>query len=351
MLRMNSFLGRAVCAVVVVCASLVSAASADNWIEFFAIKTAEGYEAEIILNVDGVSGAGQVRMHRGDENWEQFDYEDMGQPEYFVEPPSTLTLGGLNSYLMHSYTLEVTTAAGVCTYNFDIGEITDSMFAPLPTFTNPTDGASNVPQDVTLQWTWQEGGGFTYGDVFLWVDVMDNAYNDYFDGSYPGGSLLVTDTSWQPNLINTGPAWAEVGYDVDASAVVSAVTYNAAESTAPDFGWDVSDAWLEAADEIAFTVGLLPGDMNGSNSAAEPNGNDIHPFVLALVDRLSYDAAYPAMDADVAGDIDGNGALDGNDIKPFVDLLVGDSQAIPEPASAALLLLGFSGLLWRRLKR
>ena len=92
----------------------------------------------------------------------------------------------------------------------------------------------------------------------------------------------------------------------------------------------------------------IVGDMDGSFSLTEPNGNDVNPFVLALVDRPAYEAAYPGIDADVVGDIDGNGSLDGNAIKPFVDLLTAGGSAIPEPASALVLIVGLAGVILRR---
>ena len=91
------------------------------------------------------------------------------------------------------------------------------------------------------------------------------------------------------------------------------------------------------------------GDMNGSDGSIEPNGNDINPFVLALIDRPSYEVAYPGMDADLVGDADqSDGLLTNDDIIPFVDLLLSSSQTVPGPASLSLLALGACLLLLRR---
>ncbi len=90
------------------------------------------------------------------------------------------------------------------------------------------------------------------------------------------------------------------------------------------------------------------GDMDGSDGMMEPNGNDINPFVMALVDRPAYEAAYPGLDADLRGDCaQDDGLLNGNDITPFVVLLTGGSQAVPEPLTLMLLAAG-GGLLVRR---
>jgi len=73
----------------------------------------------------------------------------------------------------------------------------------------------------------------------------------------------------------------------------------------------------------------LLGDMDGSGAV---NNNDISPFVLALTDRTTYQASF-GLDPDVVGDIDRSGALNNNDITPFVELLTSGPQAVPEPAT------------------
>ncbi len=66
------------------------------------------------------------------------------------------------------------------------------------------------------------------------------------------------------------------------------------------------------------------GDMNGDGAV---NTADIRPFVMALTDRPRFDLLYD-VDADIAGDFDGDGRLTGNDIRFFVSALTGD---LPDP--------------------
>ena len=98
---------------------------------------------------------------------------------------------------------------------------------------------------------------------------------------------------------------------------------------------NLGDGGLYYAEGWSF----LPGDMDGSGAV---NNNDVTPFVLALTDRESYLAAYPRIGPDIVGDLDADGELNNNDIAPFIALLTGEgSGAIPEPFGAMLLAVGW----------
>ena len=127
-----------------------------------------------------------------------------------------------------------------------------------------------------------------------------------------------------------------------------------------DGGWDgwtqeyTANGWLPVNTPVTPVPepATIVGDMDGSGGAIEPNGNDINPFVMALVDRPGYELAFPGLDADARGDCaQDDGLLNGNDIDPFVQMLVGSSHAVPEPTTVAFFALGGLSLMRRRLRR
>lgn len=118
-------------------------------------------------------------------------------------------------------------------------------------------------------------------------------------------------------------------------------------STNLTFNFGLADGGLIDG-QVEFVTGL--GDMNGDGSVDE---GDVNPFVLALTDRAAYEAAYPGVDADIVGDIDGSSTLNLGDVKGFTALLASGSgaasaSALPEPSTFGLAALVLLGLAQRR---
>jgi len=93
----------------------------------------------------------------------------------------------------------------------------------------------------------------------------------------------------------------------------------------------------------ATLVGSPLGDFNGDDSV---NLGDVPAFVQALTNRDLFEAQYPAVDPDIAGDIDNSGTFDLGDIRPFGAMFEPPSAtaaSVPEPRAA---LLAMAAGLW-----
>ena len=96
---------------------------------------------------------------------------------------------------------------------------------------------------------------------------------------------------------------------------------------------------LEDESDVSITILLAvpPGDLNGDGNV---DNLDITPFIYALTNgEAAFEAQYPD-GAYWAADCHGDGNVDNLDITPFIDLLSGGGEAIPEPATLSLLVLG-----------
>jgi hypothetical protein len=78
----------------------------------------------------------------------------------------------------------------------------------------------------------------------------------------------------------------------------------------------------------AFAAPTIVGDMNCDGVV---NEGDLQPFLLAVNDPAGYVATYPACSLN-NGDINGDMAVDAQDIPPFFALLRGP---VPAPAASA----------------
>ena len=112
----------------------------------------------------------------------------------------------------------------------------------------------------------------------------------------------------------------------------------------------ISETHEAMADEIRIgttwddvVVANLIGDFDGNGAV---NGLDIPDFKEALADPNLWAENNPDLPhPDLLGDFDGNGAFNGLDIPGFKDTLAG--TAVPEPATLMLALLGAAAALRR----
>ncbi len=101
-------------------------------------------------------------------------------------------------------------------------------------------------------------------------------------------------------------------------------TYHQLSDTVDHADYDWEFALHTVRGGIASLVGLaglvpvVPGDVNCDGAV---DFDDINPFVLRLTGVAGYRAQFPNC-ADVHGDVNGDGTVDFDDINPFVALLV-----------------------------
>jgi hypothetical protein len=121
---------------------------------------------------------------------------------------------------------------------------------------------------------------------------------------------------------------------------------------------------VAAASDFALIQSRVRGDFNFDSQI---NGQDINPFVNALLDPSAFAAAVPdvlASDLPIVGDFNNDGLFNGQDINGFVAKLLGSGAAtpaevaplyaltsVPEPGASSLVGLSAAILLRRRHRR
>jgi hypothetical protein len=158
----------------------------------------------------------------------------------------------------------------------------------------------------------------------------------YFDGShfyFDGPATAALYGSPAPltygNYHHFGNEAPEPGSDLIPDLMNGVVFYHGSR-------YDISALDLALFRDVGVPL-LIPGDMNDDGAV---DNEDISPFVLALVDEDAYRVEYPILDPQGWGDVSGDGLFDNEDIAPFVALLLGAPAAVPEPGTILLLANG-----------
>ncbi len=86
---------------------------------------------------------------------------------------------------------------------------------------------------------------------------------------------------------------------------------------------NATNSWQIQVTQITIVPEIIPGDMTGDGLV---NLADVPAFVQALVDRPAYDAVYPLVNEESAGDIDGSGTFDLGDTGAFSVLFEGPAS-------------------------
>ncbi len=131
----------------------------------------------------------------------------------------------------------------------------------------------------------------------------------------PGGSYY-TDPAVMYRW-GSGPALLD--YDITVSADADHDYYDLTLGVAGKLGGDDTQLFY-AEEHVYLWVTYRLGDMNCDGAV---NFDDINPFVAALVSEDAYNDQYGGCQW-LNGDVDGNNAVNFDDINGFVELLVGE---------------------------
>ena len=149
-----------------------------------------------------------------------------------------------------------------------------------------------------------------------WLGVESPTYDHAYVRVSNNGTAWTT--VWQNTAQVADSAWTPMELDISSVANNQATVYlrwtmGTTDSSWQFCGWNIDDI------EIVAVPTLTPGDLDCSGAV---DFDDIDPFVLALTGPEAYAAQYPNCPW-LNGDCDGNGTVDFDDIDPFVALLGG----------------------------
>ena len=256
--RLN-WLSRAICAAVV-CASLVSAASAQNFVEFLVSRQEEDdrYRAGIYVEV---SGATAVELLPDGGGTLPF-YAPPDDPSgFFLQTCDFATLAALNASIDGTHTLRMTHAGGISDYEYTRALITEDMFAKVPALgTVP----ASIPQNYNFQWTWS-GTADDADEMYAHAEIFDKLSKEDDD---EGGFTIGQTTSWTPDFSpETGHGRFVIDYsfigDVELGTGITISGWELVPGGDELFGGvhDEIDDCIDSQDMAYFTVVPEPATM------------------------------------------------------------------------------------------
>lgn len=149
-----------------------------------------------------------------------------------------------------------------------------------------------------------ENSGTEYRNNFIASNALGGVPSEKI------GHIVHTESAWNSDLLtlvsSRGAGWV---YFTD-DPFVPDVDENPYDK--------IASYWTQFASDVS-SFNFVRGDLNGD---CEFNTLDISPFVLAILDRNAYSAAYPNIDPDKYGDFNGDGVLNTLDISGFTNELL-----------------------------
>jgi WD40 repeat protein len=189
-----------------------------------------------------------------------------------------------------------------------------SSFGSVARFSATTGAFQGIIAQPTMS-SGVKGVAFTASDLLLFT-----AYEGHwiFKGASPGTTTFANTVS--PSGIRMGP-----GDRVYACSNAKVVRYESngtpaglpANPSNPIIISNISGPFLQFMPDAPPEP--TTGNLNCDNAV---DVDDIEPFVLAMLDPAGYQAAHPGCDI-LRADVNGDGRVDGGDVKPFKALLLG----------------------------
>ena len=193
------------------------------------------------------------------------------------------------------------------------------------------------------------GNDLSINSVSTLAFTLSNPSDPFLDvnGSASLDGTLLVDVS--PSLtLAAGDTFTIT--DIGGSQSGQFVNYAEGDFVTAKGGVDLRLTYAGGTGNDVELFALLLGDMDGNGIL---NLGDVGALVLALTNRTAYNAAYPTVNADFAGDADHSNIFDTGDIGPFSGLFGGlaSANAVPEPSTFLLAAFALLGLAYGRRRR